>query len=205
LTDLYPTLLRDVDAPQYGATLKSIVELGERGKQMARKLIVTIDGAAQPAIECSAVNVAFEDDTVVVKVSTLKNTGFSKNTGSDGPSVDGLQPLTSTKVFRLMGDDLDAFMLLSDFRLEANKTEKIPDQSPRAVTIESETYDIQDLSAIQNASLDLIDKERRFLDDGYLVHSASEPRYEYEDANHFKLIETAVLFKADTAEVSTEN
>lgn len=191
MKSLYPTLLREVETPQYGATLQSIVKLGKRGEQMeTRKLVMVLNGDKQDPIECATLNVQIEGDTIVVDVRTAE-----QPVDEGAPAADGLAVSEMTNNFRLQGEDLDAFEMLSDFRLLDNKTVAEEGKTFVAVTLESSVYNIQDLSAVQNASLELMEKERKYLADGYKVYTVSTPRYDYESTNHFKLIETASLYK----------
>ncbi len=189
MTDLYPELLREVEVVQFGATLQSLVKLGKRGNQMeTKKLVLVINGKRQDPIACNMLNFQIEGDTVTLEASLVADT-------EEAPAVDGIDSVMNDTIFMLQGDDLDALTLLSDFRAEPNKITGEDGLPPVAVTIESGVYNIQDMTAIQNASLDLIAQERTYLDDGYQVVEVSVPRYIYENINDFKLIETAVLHK----------
>lgn len=159
------------------------------------KVIIEVDGIVAETIPCEDVNITFDGDSIIVKVSSADGAGVD----SDAPTPDGFSIPETSENLQLTGEDLESFDLLSEFRIPENRTKKIKDVESDAVTVESESYNIQDLASIQNASLDLIERERKFLDDGYLVISSEVPKYVYENFNYFKLIETAVLYKAEKA------
>jgi len=195
MTDLYTTLLREEKVISYGATLHNIVPLTKENKgNKMKKVVITIDGIATEAIICNDLNVKYGNETINIDLHT-----FVVEKGiAPSPSVDGFgneEEEVSTSSYELQGDDLDAFAMLSEFRMTQNKTEKIEGVTPTAVTIESELYNIQDSPSVQNASMDLMEREHDSLQNGSKVYNVSNPRFVFEDKDNFKLIETAVLYK----------
>ena len=158
-----------------------------------KKLIVSIDGEKLDPVVCSSINIQFEGDTVIVNGST------ENVPEEDTPTEDGvaLPVHTSAESFLLQGDDLEAFKILSEFRREEFTMNKEDAEKPTAVVLESGVYNIQDQTAVQSASLDLVEQERKYVDDGYMVISTEIPKYEYETDFDFKLVESVVLSKVD--------
>lgn len=200
MSDLYPTLLRNIETPIYGATLQNIVTLGDkRSKEMdAKRLVIIVDGDEYDPIECTSLDIQICGETTTITVCTIATSKDTKrNDKINAPTPDGFLLQEHPDIFTFQGEDLEAFLELSEFRIDKNKTVIFSNQIPSAVSIESDTYDIQDITSVQSASLELIDKERKLLEDGFKVVQVNTPRYNYENANNFKLVETAVLYKID--------
>ena len=107
-------------------------------------------------------------------------------------------PAAETDSFLLKGDDLESFEMLSDFRRKENQGEKTKNDKLEAFTLESGTFDIQDLTSVQNAMLDIVEKEKQFIDNNYKVFKTNIPRFDYENVSNFKLVESVVLMKQTT-------
>jgi len=173
---------------EYGAKLSNIIKL--RGRSMKR-LVVIFDGEKYEPIFCDNINIKLENDEVILELKTSE----SVQTDNSIPSEQVMIAPSKDETFILTGDDYSSFIALSEFRRTENITEKKEGQKLEAFTIESETYDIQDMQSVSNAILGVISKEQEYLKKDYKVFKTSDPRYIYEDDNLFKLVETVVLCK----------
>ena len=181
----------------------NIILLKKRGEVIVKvkKLLVTYGGERQEPIDCQAVEIRFEGDTILLNIVLVEDAEAQhKAVQSDKPQVDEPQvtavvPIAATDKFVLQGDDLEAFEMLSDFRREENTGQKTENDKLEAYTLESGVFDIQDLASVQNATMDIVAKEKVFIDSGYKVFKINIPRYDYENNNNFKLIESVVLLK----------
>jgi len=191
MTDLYPILLREEKQVSYGASLQNIVPLEEKGIIMRKKLIITIDGEDFSPLECDTIDVNFKEDTIKIIVQTILPEIVQGKTTAPGI-------ITEEKgKFAMTGEDLIAFTELSEFRLDKNKEVTSKEEDLSTITLESDLYDIQDLNSVQNASFDIIDKEKQYLTKGFKVFKVNTPEYIYQDNNNFKLVETSVLHKIE--------
>jgi len=190
MADLFPTLLRKEKTMAYGATLQNIVPLGKDGKMKNVTVVITINGDEFDPIECNQFSIDWKENEVRINV-TAEN-----SPRSDSPLEDGFIPAESSD-FELIGDDLAVFDQLSEFRWDENKIEDVEGKPIQTVTIESAQYNILDMSSIQNAILDLVGTERKYIEEGYKAVQVNPPKFEYEDSENFKLIETVVLYKPE--------
>jgi len=160
-----------------------------------KKLLVTYDGEKQEPIDCQLVEVKFEGDNIILNIVPAKNVD-QLPAAKDTPQTKAIIPAVVTDKFILQGDDLEALEALSDFRKKENIAEKTSNSKLVAYTLESGAFDIQDLTSVQNAVLDIIEKEKQLIDKGYKVFKTNIPRFDYENINNFRLIESAVLIKS---------
>ena len=189
--DTYSHLLRDIKQQSFGASLTNIISLkkGEVAMATTKKLVVIYDGDEYEPVNCQSVKIKFEGDTVILTVVLAKD--------ESQPVEDAVISTSPDETFELQGDDLEAFEALSDFRnVKYQSKEKNDSRSEEAHTIESETYDIQDLQSVQNAIYDLIEREKEFLNKEYIVFKYTVPKFDYKDKNLFKLVESVVLIAA---------
>jgi len=198
MTDLYPTLLREVDKYTFGVTLQNIIPLIKRGNEMrTKRLVMVIDGMEYNAIEYESLGFQFENNTVIINVKTENQDATEEvvEIKKDVPTPEGFIAMDATAhQYQLTGDDLDAFNSLSSFRISENVTKEIEGKIKVDVIIESDVYDIQDMMSVNTAILDLSHKEDQFIATGYKVFNASVPTYSYIDSDNFKLVENVVLY-----------
>ena len=201
MVDLYPTLLKNIKTPAFGINPSSIV-FKKQGEVVvkSKKLLVTYDGEKYEPVDCQSVTMVLEGDTIILDIVLIKTEEQVK----DVPRAEAVIPASETATFMLQGDDLEAFSRLSDFSKKENQTQKTENDELEAHTLESGTFDIQDLTSVQNAILDIIARERQFINKGYKVFKTNTPRFDYENSSNFKLIESVVLIKPAT-EVVEEN
>ena len=202
MADLYSTLLKNTESISFGANLTNIIALKSKGEVVmkTKKLLVIYDGEKYEPVDCQSVEVKFEGDTITLDIILAKDEGQLKEV----PQTEAVIPTAETDTFMLQGDDLESFELLSDFHRAENQGQKTGDDKLKAYTLESGIFDIQDLTSIQNAMLDIIEKEKQFIDQGFKVFKVNTPRFDYENSNNFKLIESVVLIK-QISEVVKEN
>ena len=200
--DLYHTLLKNTEQISFGVNPVSVI-LKPKGEVVVKtkKLSVIYDGEQQEPIDCRSVEIKFEGDNIILNIVPVKIE--EQSVIEDAPQAEAVIPATKTDTFMLMGDDLESLELLSDFRKEENLGQKTANDKLEAYTLESGVFDIQDLTSVQNAMLDIIEKEKQFIDQGYRVFKANIPRFDYENSNDFKLIESVVLI-TPTVEVVEE-
>lgn len=196
MADLYPVLLKSIDNVSFGANLMNIIAL-RKGEVIVKtkKLLVTYDGEKQEPVDCQLVEVKFEGDNIILNIVPAKNVD-QLPAAKDTPQTKAIIPAVVTDKFILQGDDLEALEALSDFRKKENIAEKTDNSKLVAYTLESGAFDIQDLTSVQNAVLDIIEKEKQLIDKGYKVFKTNIPRFDYENINNFRLIESAVLIKS---------
>jgi len=181
---------------EFGSKLSNIIKLDKEKKSMTKNLIVIFDGEEHEPIECKNISVNIENDNMILNVTTKKD--IEHSTDENIPSNQGIIAPTENEVFFLSGDDYDSFIAISECRRSENMlTEKKEGRKLEAITIESSTYDIQDLQSVSNATLDIVAKEQELLNEGYKTFKANDPRYIYENDNNFKLVETVVLCKEE--------
>jgi len=181
---------------EFGSKLSNIIKLNKGKKSMLKNLIVIFNGEEYEHIVCENISVNIENDNVVLNVVTKKD--IEQPTDENAPTTQAIIAPTKDEVFLLSGDDYESFISLSDCRRPENMVpEKKEGQKLEAFTIESDTYDIQDLQSVSNATLDIISLEQKFLNKGYKTFKANNPRYIYENDNNFKLVETVVLCKEE--------
>lgn len=191
--DLYPILLKNTENISFGANLMNIIPQ-RKGEVVVKtkKLLVTYAGEEQEPIDCQSVTVKFEGDNIILEIVPVN---IEKSQVEDVPQVEAVIPAAETDTFLLKGDDLEALELLSDFRKKENQGQKTENDRLEAYTIGSGTFDIRDLTSVQNAVLDIIEREKQFIDQGYKVFKINIPRFDYENSNNFKLVESVVLMK----------
>ena len=202
MNELDRTLLRKVDVPTYGATLQNIVPLDPRGAVMSHKqLVVVVDGDRYEPIECGLVNISLNGDTVVVDVSTVAASKQPK----EEMKVGFVTSENTGDTFEMQGADLADFNLISPFRSGEHLVEDgfdpgVEQENYHAVELETAKYDIQDLTSVTAAIHDLVKKEQECIDNGNKVDTVQTPVFIYENANTFRLVEKAVLYKEQTSE-----
>lgn len=196
IADLYPILLKNTLHQSFGINPSNIMLKTKQGEVVvkAKKLLVTYNGEENEPVDCQSVEVKFEDDTIMLNIVTVKD-GQEQPRAEDIPQTEAVVPPAVTDKFVLQGDDLEAFELLSDLRRTENQGQKTENSTLEAHTIESGVFDIQDLMSVQNATLDIVEREKQFIDQGYTVFKTNTPRFDYENANNFKLVESIVLIK----------
>jgi hypothetical protein len=211
MADLYPVLLKNVEQKQFGVNLTNIIMLKKQGEVEVKttKLAVIYDGEKQELINCQSVTVKFENDTIILDIVPV-NEGDVQTTvdgpqAEDVPQIDVVVQAAATDTFLLQGDDLEGFELLSDFRRAENQGQKTESDILEAHTLMSGTFDIQDIMSVQNAILDIIEKEKYFIGQEYKVFKTNVPRFDYENSNNFTLVESVVLIKSVTAPVKELN
>lgn len=198
MTDIYKVLLKNVEQKQFGASLTNIIALkkGEVAMATTKKLVVIYDGEEYEPVNCRSVKIQFEGDTVILTV-VLKEDEPQIEVTPNAPVEDAVISTSPDETFELQGNDLEAFEALSDFRnVKYQSKEKNDSKLEEVHTIESETYDIQDLQSVQNAIYDLIEREKEFLNKEYTVFKYTIPKFNYKDKNLFKLVESVVLIAA---------
>ena len=193
---LYDTLLKNTENISFGVSPFNVIALKKQGEvvvKKVKKLLVIYDGEEYDPVDCQSVEVKFEGDTIILNVVLAEDN--EEQQPENIPQAEAVVPTSKTDTFMLQGSDLDAFKALSDFRRKENLGEKTDDDKLEAHTLESGTFDIQDLTSVQNAILDIIEKEKQFIDRGYKVFKINTPpRFDYEEnGNNFKLIESVVL------------
>lgn len=199
MADLYPILMKNVKQGAFGATLSNIVALQKQGEvgMKAKKLLMTYNGDKYASVDCQSVTLNVEDDTILLDIVLMEDEEHStENTSQvkeDVPQTEAVIPASITDTFALQGDDLESFELLSDFHKTENCDQKTEGDELIAHTLESGVFNIQDLSSVQNAVLDIIEKEKQFIDQGYKVFKSNTPRFDYENDSNFKLVESVVL------------
>lgn len=194
---LYPTLLKDTEHISFGVNPINIIAPKKQGEVVVKtkKLLVTYDGEKQEPIDCQSIEVKFEDDTIILDIVLVKD---EEQQTENMPQTEAVIPTSETDTFMLQGDDLEAFELLSDFHHAENQGQKTENDKLEAYTLESGTFDIQDLTSVQNAMLDIVEKEKQFINQGFKVFKTNTPRFDYENSNNFKLVESVVLIKQTT-------
>ncbi|MEA3341110.1 MAG: hypothetical protein U9R15_14190 [Chloroflexota bacterium] len=199
MADLYSVLLKNTKHTTFGANLTNIIApKRKRGKVVkTQKLMVTYDGEVQKPVDCQSISVKFNGDAIILDIVSAEKEIEQSEFSEDAPQTEAVVPAAVTDKFELQGDDLEALELLSDFRRKENQGEKTDETKLEAFTLESGTFDIQDLTSVQNAMLDIVEKEKQFIDQGYIVFKANVPRFNYENNNNFKLIESAVLINSN--------
>ena len=197
MPDLYSTFLKNTAQIQFGATPFDIVALKEkRGEVMGtKKLIVVYDKLEYNPIDCQSVTMEFEGDTIRLNVTLAKGeeSQLPADQLANVPQAKAIIPAAKTDMFMLQGDDLEAFELLSSFHSAENRRQKTENDKLQAHTLASAVFDIQDLTSIRNAILDIVEKEKQYIDQGYKVFKTNVPRFDYENDNDFKLVESVVL------------
>ena len=174
-----------------------------------KKLIIVYDKLEYNPIDCQSATIEFEGDTIRLNVILTKDKDEDEEAPSlsqlpdsrlkNVPQAKAIIPAAKTDMFMLQGDDLEAFEQLSSFHFEGNQRQKTKKDKLQAYTLESGVFDIQDLTSIQNAILDIVEKEKQYIDQGYKVFKTNVPRFDYENDNNFKLVESVVLMPpADT-------
>ena len=194
MADLYNVLLKNTENISFGASPMSIIA-PRKGEVVVKvkKLVVTYDGELYDPVDCQSVTVKFEDDTIILDVILTKTK--EQSVTEDIPQVEAVIPPSTTDTFMLQGDDLESFELLSEFHRPENQISKTENDSLEAYTIESGIFNIQDLPSVQNAVLDVTEKEKQFIDSGYKVFKTNTPRFNYTEGDNFKLVESVVLIK----------
>lgn len=209
MANLYPVLLKNVEHISFGANLTNIIASKKQGEVVVKvkKLLVTYDGTEYESVDCQSVTVKFVDDSIVLDIVLAKPENTETSVKDAIPQTEVVVPPTVADTFMLTGDDLEAFELLSDFHRTENQRQKTENDKLEAYTLESGVFDIQDLTSVQNALLDIVTKEKQFIDKGYKVFKTNTPRFDYETDDNFKLIESAVLIKpvVAPAEIVEEN
>jgi hypothetical protein len=176
----------------YGVKLSDIIKVERKSKM--KKLVIVLNGSEFNALFCKEINLKIEDDCIKLLVEYDDDATELEDEEQEAiPKVNGILPPSKDEIYILGGDDYESFEALSEFRHDDNIVEKKDNQKLVAITIESDTYNIQDLQSVSNAILDIIAKEQEFLSKGFKVFKNNIPRYSYEDENHFKLVETTVL------------
>lgn len=204
--DLYHILLKDVEPHQFGGNLiDAFASKKKRGevKVSTKKLLVTYDGEEYAPVDCQSISVKFEGDAVVLDVVLEEGSIKPDNEEENGkkslediPQAEAVIPVSETDTFALQGDDLEAFKLLSNFHRAENRDQQIDNGiEPEMHALESGVFDIQDLTSVQNAMLDIVEQEKQFIDQGYKVFEVNTPQFDYENSNNFKLIESVSLRK----------
>jgi len=202
MVNTYPYLLKNIENKQFGISTTDLIVLSKKGQVMStKKLIVVYNGEEYAPVDCKEVSVQFQKDTITLNIVTLEDTKIQTE---ESPSTDTVVTATKDEIFLLKGDDLEAFTTLSEFRWDENHCTPSTGIKREAHIIESETYDIQDLQSVQNATFDLIEAEKKFLNDNYAVIQCNTPRFIYEaDKSHFKLTESVILCKKEVKTVNT--
>ncbi|MCK4829163.1 hypothetical protein KA005_76275 [bacterium] len=203
MTDLYNALLKNTEDISFGVNLTNIIALKRKGEvvKTVKKLLVIYNGEKQDPIDCQSVEVKFVGNTIILDIVLVED---EEQQTENMPQTETVVPTSKTDAFILQGDDLDAFTVLSDFHREENQGQKTKNSKLTAYTLESGTFNIQDLMSVQNAVLDIVAKEKQFIDRGYKVFKTNTPpRFDYEDGNYFKLVESVVLIQPSTVPVET--
>lgn len=205
---LYPYLLRDAENKQFGAGLSSIIKPKKKEKEMntPKKLVVFFNGEEQAPIEVADVTLNVQDNTIVLQINTPAEEEKNKSQkpsaipSEDAPSVEGIlvpEDLPN-ETFMLKGADLKALENLSVLR--ANRIEKKGNATPTHHLIETSIFNIQDVQSVQNAIMELVDAERKLVEDGYAALDVKTPEFVFEDANeYFKLTQACVLVQTQKA------
>ena len=201
MTDLYSTLLKNTEDISFGVNLMGIITSKKQGEvvvKKTKKLLVIFDGDEYDPIDCQSVEVKFVDDTIILNVVLTKDN--EEQQVENAPQAEAVVPTSKTDTFMLQGTDLEAFEALSDFRRKENQREKVDGDTPKTFTLESGTFDIQDLTSVQSAMLDIIAEEKQYIDRGYSVFKINAPpRFDYEEnGNNFKLVEFVELIQQST-------
>lgn len=197
---LYNTLLKNTEDISFGVNLLSIITPEKQGEVVVKKikkLLVIYDEQEYNPVDCESVEIKFEGDTIVLNVVLAKDN--EEQLEENMPQTEAVISTSKTDTFILQGGDLEAFEALSDFRRKENQKEKTDDDTLEAHTLESGTFDIQDLTSVQSAILDIVAKEKVFIDKDYKVFKINTPpRFDYENSNNFKLVESVILLKQTT-------
>lgn len=196
MVDLYNTLLKNTEDISFGVNLMSIITSKKQGEvvvKKAKKLLVIYDELEYNPIDCQSIEIKFEGDTIILNVVLAKDN--EEHQTENMPQTEAVVPASKTDIFVLQGNDLDAFETLSIFRRKENQEEKADSNTLETHTLESDTFDIQDLTSVQSAILDIVEKEKQFIDKGYKVFEINTPRFDYENSNNFKLIEVVELIQ----------
>jgi len=203
MADLYNILLKNTENISFGANAISIIAPKNQGEIIvkSKKLLVTYDGEEQEPIVCQSVTVKYEDDTIMLNIVLTKD---DEKQAEAVPQAEAVIPTSKTDVYTLQGDDLESFEMLSSFRKSENCIQKTNNSELEIYVLKSGTFDIQDISSIENAMLDIVAKEQQLIDSGYKVFNINTPKFDYENNNNFKLIESAELIK-QSIEVVEEN
>jgi hypothetical protein len=183
--NLFPYLLRDVNSPsEFGSTLSHIIKGKEIMKQ-SKKLIVYFNGEEQEAINISSIKMELADDNIILHIDTEKE---EISLIEDTPSVDGILIPSSAETFLLQGDDLEAFQNLSEFHNPKNHVKEKDTITPVHQTLETSTYNIQDIQSVEQATMELLEIEQKFIKEEFKVIKVDIPKFIYEeDGIHFKL------------------
>jgi len=205
MTDLlYNTLLKNTEDISFGVNIMNIITPKKQGEVVVKtkKLLVTYDDLEYNPVDCQSVEIKFEGDNIILNVVLAEDNEEQQTENvpqtENMPQTEAVVPTSKTDTFMLQGDDLDAFEALSDFRRKENQGEKTDSDELKAYTLESGIFDIQDLTSVQNAILDIIEKEKQFIDQGHKVFKTNIPRFDYENGNNFKLVESVVLMQQST-------
>ena len=203
MADLYPILMKNTERISFGANPMNIV-VPRKGEVVVKtkKLLVTYGGEKQEPINCQSVTMKLEGDNIILDIVLVEKEEQSQPSTEDMPQVEAVVPAAVTDKFMLQGDDLESFELLSDFRRDENQGQKAENDKSETYMLESGTFDIQDLSSVQSAMLDIVEKEKQFIEQGYKVFKANTPRFDYENDNNFKLTESVVLMKQATKPIT---
>jgi len=195
MVDLYSTLLKDPEQVKFGVSASHIVfDKPPKGEALvsATKLLVNWNGDNYDPLECKSVSVTLEDGAIHLNVVLMDD---KEHIADDVPQTDAVATPDLADKFKLQGDDLESFEMLSLFRKDENKGEKTETTILEAHTLESGTFNIQDLSSVQNSVLDIMAKEKVLIDAGCKVFQLNTPRFEYVTKNDFKLVEVVVLVR----------
>lgn len=198
MADLYPTLLKNVKHLQYGANLMNIVALQKKQGEVVKtkKLLVTYDGEEYAPVDCQSVTVKMDGDTIILNVVLAKDEDITDTKSTEAPGLaDSVIKTTENDTFLLKGDDLESFEVFSEFRKKENRAEKEDSATLIEQVLDSGVFDIQDLTSVQNAILDIVDKEKKLIDQGYRVFKTDTPKFIYENNNNFKLTESVILIE----------
>lgn len=196
MVDLYNTLLKNTEDISFGVNLMSIITSKKQGEvvvKKAKKLLVIYDELEYNPIDCQSIEIKFEGDTIILNVVLAKDN--EEHQTENMPQTEAVVPASKTDIFVLQGNDLDAFETLSIFRRKENQEEKADSNTLETHTLESDTFDIQDLTSVQSAILDIVEKEKQFIDKGHKVIKVNTPKFDYENSNNFKLIEVVELIQ----------
>ena len=198
---LFPVLLKNTENISFGVNLMHIITPKKQGEVVVKTktLLVTDDNLEYDPVDCQSVEIKFEGDNIILNVVLAEDNEEQQTENvpqtENMPQTEAVVPTSKTDTFMLQGDDLEAFELLSDFRHEENRGQKTENDKLAAYTLESGTFDIQDLTSVQNAMLDIVEKEKQYIDQGYKVFKIHTPRFDYENSSNFKLVESVVLIK----------
>ncbi len=209
--EIFTVLLKNTCSPTFGAKPSNVVfQKKKQGEVIMNinKLLVTYDGEEQEPVKCQSISMSISGDTILLDIVPRKGEEHQAEDTSQAEDTPQAKAVVSSNVsdmFMLKGDDLESLTLLSDFRNKENQGQKTGNEKLEACTIESGTFDIQDLTSVQNAMLDIVEKEKQFIDNGYKVITVNIPRFDYENSSNFKLIESAVLIKHSVVDTVDEN